>query len=52
MKTKEDVARLLQDKEFGEPNKLQIVEVHMPKDDAPTPLKLTAEASARNNAKQ
>ena len=52
LKTKDDVVKLLGDKEFGEPDKLKVVEIYMPKDDAPTPLKMTAEASAKNNAKQ
>ena len=30
----------------------QLVELYMPKEDAPLALKLTAEAAARNNAKE
>lgn len=52
LKTKDDVVKFLSDKEAGEPNMLKVVEIHMPKDDAPIPLKMTAEASAKNNAKQ
>ena len=33
-------------------NNLQFVELYMPKEDAPKALKLTAQASAENNAKQ
>ncbi|KAL9050798.1 MAG: hypothetical protein Q9162_006419 [Coniocarpon cinnabarinum] len=52
LKTKDDVTKALDDKTFGEPDVLKVVEVHMPKDDAPMALQMTAEASARNNAKQ
>ena len=52
IKTKDQVTELLQDKEFANPDKLKVVEIHMPMDDAPMALKMTAEASAKNNAKQ
>jgi len=41
----------LQDKDFAKGELLSWVVLHMPKDDALVPLKLTAEASAKNNAK-
>ena len=37
---------------FFKADKGQFVELHMPKEDAPKAMKLTAEASARNNAKE
>lgn len=50
-KTKDELERLLKDKDFNEYKGLQFVEVRMPKDDAPRALKLTAEISARNNSR-
>ncbi|KAL8755415.1 MAG: hypothetical protein Q9199_003668 [Rusavskia elegans] len=52
VKTKQEAEDLFNDKEFAKAGKLQFVELFMPKEDAPKALKLTAEASARNNAKQ
>lgn len=52
IRTKSDVEALLQDEDFATARKLRFVELYMPKEDAPLPLKLTAEASAKNNAKQ
>ena len=52
LKTKNDVSEFLNEKEAGEPNVLKIVEIHLPRDSAPWTLKMTAEASAKNNAKQ
>jgi pyruvate decarboxylase len=43
---------LLDDKEFATKDILRWVVIHMPRDDAPEPLKITAEASAKNNAKE
>ncbi|RYO76923.1 hypothetical protein DL766_010204 [Monosporascus sp. MC13-8B] len=51
VKTRDELSRLLDDKDFNERRGLRFVEVYMPRDDAPASLKLTAEASARNNAK-
>lgn len=51
IRTKDEVNKLFQDKEFNAANVLQFVELYIPKVDAPRALKLTAEASARNNAK-
>ncbi|RYP30067.1 hypothetical protein DL767_006418 [Monosporascus sp. MG133] len=51
VRTKDELSRLLDDGDFNERPGLRFVEVYMPRDDAPAALKLTAEASARNNAK-
>ncbi|KAI4135657.1 MAG: hypothetical protein LQ347_000467 [Umbilicaria vellea] len=52
IKTKEEAHDLFNDKEFSSAPYLQFVELYMPKEDAPMALKLTAEASAKTNAKQ
>lgn len=52
IKTKDQVHQLFEDKQFNAADYLQFVELYIPKKDAPRALKLTAEASARNNAKQ
>ena len=52
IKTKDQVHQLFHDKQFNAAEVLQFVELHIPKRDAPRALKLTAEASARTNAKQ
>ncbi|KAL8858411.1 MAG: hypothetical protein Q9178_005092 [Gyalolechia marmorata] len=52
VKTKQEAEDLFNDKKFAAAGKLQFVELFMPKEDAPKALKLTAEASAKNNAKQ
>ena len=51
VKTKEEVKTLFSDPEFTDSEKLRFVELYMPKEDAPLALKMTAEASAKNNAK-
>lgn len=51
VKTKNEVDALFKDKKFCSAPYLQFVELYIPKQDAPEALKLTAEASARNNAK-
>ncbi|CAM1503695.1 Fc.00g012860.m01.CDS01 [Cosmosporella sp. VM-42] len=51
IKTKDALNELLTDEEFAASNCLQFVELYLPKEDAPRALVLTAEASARNNAK-
>jgi pyruvate decarboxylase len=51
-KTKDQVNELLEDKDFNAAEYLQFVELYIPKLDAPRALKLTAEASAKTNAKQ
>ncbi|KAL8794024.1 MAG: hypothetical protein Q9195_003430 [Heterodermia aff. obscurata] len=51
VKTKQEAEDLFRDPEFAAAKYLQFVELYMPKEDAPKALKLTAEASAANNAK-
>lgn len=51
VKTKDEIEALFHDKDFMAADKLQFVEVYMPRDDAPRALVLTAAASAKNNAK-
>ncbi|KIX06890.1 uncharacterized protein Z518_04866 [Rhinocladiella mackenziei CBS 650.93] len=51
VKTKADVNALFEDENFSKAPYLQLVELYIPWDDCPSALKLTAEASARNNAK-
>lgn len=52
IKTKTEVNNLLDDKGFSAASVLQFVELYIPKEDAPRALKLTAEASAKTNAKE
>ncbi|KAH8645643.1 thiamine pyrophosphate enzyme [Xylariales sp. PMI_506] len=52
VKTKDDVEKLFSDKDFNERKGMRFVEIYMPKKDAPRSLQLTAEASAKNNAKK
>lgn len=53
VKAKADLEKLLLDKEFNAPGQmLQLVELHMDKKDAPRALVMTAEASAKFNAKE
>ncbi|KAF7545958.1 hypothetical protein G7046_g9447 [Stylonectria norvegica] len=49
--TKDELNELLADETFKAADQLQFVELYMPKEDAPRALVLTAEASARNNAR-
>ena len=51
MKTKAQVHDLFENKELNAVESLQFVELYIPKMEAPRALKLTAEASARTNAK-
>ncbi|KAK4909909.1 hypothetical protein LTR28_000112 [Elasticomyces elasticus] len=51
VRSKTEVEALFSDKEFSAAPFLQLVELYMPKEDAPLALKLTAEANTRNNAK-
>ncbi|CAJ2508582.1 Uu.00g136080.m01.CDS01 [Anthostomella pinea] len=51
VKTKDELEALLTDKDFNERKGMRFVELYMPKEDAPRSLQLTAEASAKNNAK-
>lgn len=50
VKTRKQLRELLDAKEFKSANALQLVEVFIPKEDAPGALKMTAEASAKTNA--
>ncbi|KAJ3544336.1 hypothetical protein NM208_g3103 [Fusarium decemcellulare] len=50
--TKDELNALLTDEEFKAANCLQFVELYMPREDAPRALVMTAEASAKNNAKK
>jgi len=52
IRTKDQVNELLEDKHFNAAESLQFVELYIPKKDAPRALKLTAEASAKTNARQ
>ncbi|KAF6801231.1 pyruvate decarboxylase [Colletotrichum musicola] len=51
IKTKDELENLLTNAEFNNPTALQFVELYVPKEDAPRALIMTAEASAKNNAK-
>ena len=52
VKTKDETEALFHDEAFNSADVLQFVELYMPKDDAPRALKLTAEMSAKINAKE
>jgi pyruvate decarboxylase len=49
VKTKDDMIKLFENKEFASAPCLQLVELYMPREDAPSALKLTAEAAASRN---
>ncbi|OJJ85603.1 alpha-keto acid decarboxylase family protein [Aspergillus glaucus CBS 516.65] len=49
VKTRDELNKLFADQEFASCPYLQLVEIHMPREDAPAPLKLTAEAAAARN---
>ncbi|KJZ72382.1 Pyruvate decarboxylase [Hirsutella minnesotensis 3608] len=51
VKTKSELDKLLNDGDFNSASCLQLIEVHMPKKDAPRALVRTAAASAKTNAK-
>lgn len=51
IKTKDELNKLLMNKEFNDSKCFQFVELYMPKKDAPRALVMTAEASAKNNAR-
>ena len=51
IKTKQETNKLFENKEFNDAGVLQFVEIYIPKKDAPRALIMTAEASAKNNAK-
>jgi len=48
--TKEELEKLLADEEFNTPDRLRLIEVFMPRGDAPRALKRQAEATAKLNA--
>ncbi|KAL9045493.1 MAG: hypothetical protein Q9214_001467 [Letrouitia sp. 1 TL-2023] len=52
VQTKQEAEDLFTNPDFAAAKVLQLVELYMPKEDAPKALKMTAEASARTNAKQ
>lgn len=52
VRTRDELQKLFKEDEFNKAGKLQLVEVYMPKEDAPTTLVTTAEASAKVNAKK
>jgi pyruvate decarboxylase len=52
IKTTDQVDQLFSDESFNAAEVLQFVELYIPKKDAPRALKLTAQASAKTNAKQ
>lgn len=49
IKTREELTKLFASKDFDNAPYLQLVEVHMPREDAPIALKMTAEAAAARN---
>ncbi|KAJ5093050.1 Pyruvate decarboxylase [Penicillium angulare] len=49
IKTRDELLKLFADQSFCVSDDLQLVEVYMPRDDAPAALKLTAEAAAKRN---
>ncbi|KAI1135464.1 pyruvate decarboxylase [Hypoxylon sp. FL0543] len=50
VKTRGELEALLVDKDFNDKKGLRFVELYMPREDAPSSLKVTAEASAKRNA--
>ncbi|KAL2010253.1 hypothetical protein VTN00DRAFT_6060 [Thermoascus crustaceus] len=50
VRTRAEIESLFADPEFSSAPYFQLVELYMPRDDAPTSLKLTAEAAAKRNA--
>jgi pyruvate decarboxylase len=52
VKTRDELEALFKDSDFNAAKYLQFVEVYMPKEDAPRALVMTAEASAKVNAKK
>ncbi|KAJ5591126.1 hypothetical protein N7450_005098 [Penicillium hetheringtonii] len=49
IKTRDELNGLFADEDFNNSNQLRLVELYMPRDDAPAALKLTAEAAAARN---
>ena len=52
VRTKQELHDLFENKTFSSAPCIQLVELYMPKKDAPKALQLTSEAAARNNAKK
>ena len=52
VKSPKEADDLFNDEDFNSAPHLQFVELYMPKEDAPKALKMTAESSAKTNAKQ
>ncbi|KAI0845347.1 pyruvate decarboxylase [Daldinia vernicosa] len=50
VRTRGELEKLLADRDFNDRKGLRLVELYMPREDAPKSLMLTAEASARRNA--
>ncbi|EKV05967.1 Pyruvate decarboxylase [Penicillium digitatum] len=50
IKTRDELNQLFADEDFNVSDKLRLVELYMPRDDAPAALKLTAEAAAQRNS--
>jgi len=50
IKTKDELERLLKDPSFCDGKGVQLVELWMPREDAPRALKITTEVAARTNA--
>ncbi|KAK3689988.1 thiamine diphosphate-binding protein [Podospora appendiculata] len=51
IKTKDELEKLLKNKEFAQAKGMQFVELFMPKEDAPRGLRITTEIAAKNNAR-
>lgn len=51
VKTKDELSSLFADRDFSAAREMQFVELHMPKKDAPRALVMTAQASAKTNAR-
>ncbi|KAJ6028279.1 hypothetical protein N7540_003855 [Penicillium herquei] len=49
IKTRDELHKLFADQSFRDSESLRLVELYMPRDDAPAALKLTAEAAAERN---
>ncbi|KAJ5721775.1 uncharacterized protein N7483_009709 [Penicillium malachiteum] len=49
IKTRDELHKLFADQTFRDSDSLRLVELYMPRDDAPAALKLTAEAAAERN---
>lgn len=49
MRNKEELSKLLDNADFAAANKIQLVEVMMPRKDAPRALRLQAELSGKAN---